>query len=69
MLPDGVERVAAPGDQLVRVRLVAGVEDDLVARGVEDVVQRERQLDDAEVPAKMAPDLGDIARFICDRRS
>ena len=56
VLADGVERVAAAGDELVRIALVAGVEDDLVARRVEDVVQRERELDDAEVAAEMAAD-------------
>ena len=41
---------------------MAGVEDDLVARRVEDVVQRQRQLDDAEVAAEVAADLRDARR-------
>ena len=57
VLPDGGERLAAAGDQFVRIRLMAGIEHDLVARGVEDVMQRQRQLDDAEVAAEVAADL------------
>ena len=59
MHSDGVKRIAAAGDQLVRIRLVAGIEDDLIARRVEDIVQSQGQLDDAEVPAKVASDLRD----------
>ena len=56
---DGVEGIAASGDELVRVGLVAGVEDDLVAGRVEDVVQRQRQLDDTEVAAEVPADSRD----------
>ncbi len=53
---DRVERVAPPGDEFVRIRLMAGVENDLIARRVEDVVQCQRQLDDPEVAAEVAAD-------------
>ena len=43
----------------MRVGLVADVPDQLVGRGIEDVVQRDRQLDDAEARAEMAAGLGD----------
>ena len=45
--------VLAAGEQLVHVGLVAGVEDDPVARGVEDPVQGDGQLDHAEVGAQV----------------
>ena len=41
------------------VGLVAGVEEDLVLRGVEDPVQGDGQLDHAEVGAEVAAGLGD----------
>ena len=44
----------AAGDELVHVGLVAGVEDDAVVRGLEDAVDRERQLDHAEVRAEVS---------------
>ena len=73
VLPDGVEGVAATGNQLVRIALMAGVEDDLVAGRVEEVVQGQSQLDDAEVPAEMAAHAGDdvddrLANLLCDLR-
>src|SRR3546814_19204494 len=42
-----------PGDDLVRIALVADVPDDLVARRVEHIVERGRQLDDAESRSQM----------------
>ena len=54
--------VVASGEQLVHVGLVAGVEDDGIARRVEDPVQGHGELDHAEVGAEMttgARDLGD----------
>ncbi len=58
LLAQGVEVARAPGEHLVHVALVTGVEDDPVARGVEDPVHGHGQLDDAEVRAEVAPDLG-----------
>ena len=51
--------MATTRHELVRITLVTGIEHDLVARSIEDVVQCERQLDDAEVSAEMAADLRD----------
>src|SRR5690606_31447675 len=52
--------VTAPGEQLVHVRLVTGVEDDGVARRVEDAVKGDRQLDDTEVGTEVSARLGDF---------
>ena len=49
-----VEAVGAAGEHLVDVGLVAGVEDDPVGGRVEDPVQRDGQLDHAEVGAQVA---------------
>ena len=57
-LADGVEAVAASGEQLVDVGLVADVEDEVVGRRVEDGVERDGQLDHAEVRPEMAARLG-----------
>ena len=51
--------VVPAGEQLVHVGLVAGVEDDRVARRVEDPVQRDGQLDHAEVGPEVPAGLGD----------
>ena len=48
-----------PGEDLVRVGLVADVPEDLVARGVQQRVQRDRQLAGAEVGAEVPADLAD----------
>ena len=48
------DAVAAAGEDLVRVGLMADVPDQPVARRVEDVVQRGGQFDDAEAGAEMA---------------
>ena len=48
------DAVAPAGEDLVRIGLVADIPDQPVARRVEDVVQRDRQLDDAEPGAEMA---------------
>ena len=51
--------LAPAGQDLVRIGLVADVPDDPVARRVEHVVQRDRQLDRAEVGRQVAAGLGD----------
>ncbi len=61
LLAQLVEARGAAGDDLVHVGLVPGVEDDPVLRGVEDPVQRQGQLDDAEVGAEVAAGAGDLA--------
>ena len=59
VLADRLEPVAAAGQDLVRVGLVADVPEDLVARRVEQAVQRDRELAGAEVGAEVAADLAD----------
>ncbi len=51
--------VAAAGEDLVRIGLVADVPDQPVARRVEHVMQRHGQLDHAEPGAEMAAGVGD----------
>ncbi len=53
--------VAAAGENLVRVGLVADIPDQLVVRGIEDVVKRDGQFDDAKARAEMATGDGDRA--------
>ena len=53
-LAQRADAVAPAGQDLVRIGLVADVPDELVARRVEHVVQRDRQLDHAEAGAEMA---------------
>ena len=48
----------APGQQLVDVGLVADVEQEAVARGIEDVVQRDGQFHDAQVRAEVPAVVG-----------
>ena len=59
VLADARQLVAAAGQHLVRIGLVADVPEDLVARRVEHAVQRDRQLAGAEVRAEVAADLAD----------
>ena len=51
---DGGHPVLAPGQYLVRVGLVAYIPDQLVFRGVEDVMQGDGQLNRAQARRKMA---------------
>ena len=60
LLTQGREVGGAPGQDLVDVGLVAGVEDDPVRRRVEDAVDGEGQLDDAEVGSEVAAGLGHL---------
>ena len=55
-----LEARGAAGEDLVDVRLVAGVPDDPVTWRVEDPVQRQRQLDRPEVRAEMSTGAGDL---------
>src|SRR5215472_6988390 len=52
-LPQGGHALAPPGQNLVRVALVADVPDDAVARRVEDVMQRDGELHRAKVGRQM----------------
>ena len=56
---DRVQLIAAAGEDLVGVGLVADVPQDLVAGGVEQRVQRHRDLAGAQVGAEVAADLPD----------
>ena len=59
VLADRRQPVAAAGEDLVRVGLVADVPEDLVARRVEQAVQGDGELAGAEVGAEVAADLAD----------
>ncbi len=56
-LAQGADAVAPSGEDLVRIALMADVPDQAVVRRVEGIVQRHRQLDDAEPGAEMASGL------------
>ena len=69
---DRLQPVAAAGQHLVRVGLVADVPDQAVVRRVEDVVQRDRQFDRAEAGGEMTAHLADrldqeFAHFVRER--
>ncbi len=49
--------IAAAGQDLVRIRLMPDVDDQLVARRVKRVVQSHQQLDRSQACARMAADL------------
>ena len=53
-LPEGRKLLSAAGKELMCVALMADVKDQPVAFGVEAAVQRDGQLDDAEVGGDMA---------------
>ena len=53
------DAVAAAGEDLVRIGLMADVPDDPVVRGVEHVMQRDGEFDDAQAGAQMAAGDGD----------
>jgi hypothetical protein len=58
-LAQSLEALDPAGEHLVHVALVPGVEDDRLARGVEDAVQGDGQLDRAEVRAQVPTGPGD----------
>ena len=58
-LAERADALAPAGQDLVRIGLMADVPDQAVARRVEDVVERDGQLDDAEAGAEMAAGDGD----------
>ena len=53
-LADGANLVTPPGQDLVRLGLVAHIPDQPVARCVEHIMQRHGEFDDAEAAAEMA---------------
>jgi hypothetical protein len=50
----GADAIAAPGQDLVRIGLMANVPDQAIAGRVEDVVDGRRQFDDTEAGAEMS---------------
>ena len=56
---DGLQPLAATGQQLVRVGLVTDVPDQAVVRRVENVVQRDREFDRAETGGEVTAHLAD----------
>ena len=56
---DGVEPLLPAGEKFVHVGLMADVEQEAVARGIEDVVQGDGQFHHAEVRAKVSPVVGE----------
>src|ERR1700676_4497000 len=70
-LAQRADAVAAVGEDLVRIGLMADVPNEPVGRRIEHVVQRDGQLDDAEPGAEMAAGDGDrvdrlAPQFVCD---
>ena len=59
-LPQRGEPVLPAGEDLVHVALVAGVEDHRIARRLEHPVQRDGELDHAEVRSQMTTGLADL---------
>lgn len=54
VLSECVETVVAPGEQLMHIGLMADVPDELVLWKIVHIMQRQRDLDDAEVWREMA---------------
>ena len=52
-LPQGAELVSAPGEQLVHVALVPGVENDRIGGRLEHPVQGDRQFDNTQIGAQV----------------
>ena len=64
-LAQRADAVAAAGENLVRIGLVADVPDQAIVRRVEHVVQRDRELDHAEPGAEVPAGYGDsVDRFL-----
>ena len=57
-LADGPDSVAPARQDLVGIGLVADVPNEAVLGRVEDVVQRDRELDDAQPGTEMSPGVG-----------
>jgi len=59
LLAQGFHALATTGEDLVRIRLMTDVPYQPVIRGVEDVMQRDGQLDDAQAGTEMPTGLAD----------
>jgi hypothetical protein len=57
----GREPITTPRDELVDIRLMPDIPNDLIVRAVEGTVKTEREFDHAEVRREMSPG-------VCDRR-
>ena len=55
---DGVEAIAAPGQEFVYVGLVADVEYKMISGRIKNVVHRQRQFDHTKVGPEMAASFG-----------
>ena len=51
----GVEAVFPPGENLMHVTLMSDVEENMILRRIEDAVDRDGQLDDAEIRGEVSP--------------
>ena len=72
VLPDSWELISPAGEDLVGVGLMANVDDQLVVRRVECVVQRDNQFDRSQARPGMPADLGKcfnhiLANFVSER--
>ena len=56
-LPNGAQRLAPAGQDLVRIGLMTHIPDQPVNRRVEHIMQRNRQLDNPEPRTQMSPGL------------
>ena len=61
-LADGWQALAAPGQDLMRVGLMADIPNQFLRRRVVDIVQGNGQLNDAQTGAKMAAGLTDAVK-------
>ena len=71
ILPQRMELIAPPRQDLVPVGLMSNVPDQLVFRSIEDIVQRHRELDGTQAGSQMPARLRDgvdheAAQFICE---
>lgn len=60
---DSVEAGKAPGEELVRISLMASVPDEIVSGGIEDIVEGDGQLDSSEVGGEVAAGM----RYVLDK--
>lgn len=67
-LAQGADAITPAGQDLVRIALVSDIEDQTVMRRVEDLVDCDRQFDDAEARAQVPP-VRDTASTISARNS
>ena len=59
ILTQSMKVVAASCDQFVSIDLMTNIPDELVIRGIKDIMQGQGQLHNAEAGSKMPPGFGD----------